>query len=1107
MVDPADPQKFIKQTINASIVYDTEFVESAVWFNDEYTYLVGEESEWIVISTDVTLDNISTKGKYRVVDGGILTVLNTAISSRFQVKGDGQLIFAGTNNRILTGLIEVKSEDGSLIFSGNNTFNNVITNLGTVTIAKDSKVTLNQGLVNSGTVLAYASVNGMVENAGTYKVMADGLKLNTTNFDNTNGNLVVNASLVLNWDVKGTVSVTAAGHLAVNGVTEVTADIVNNGVIEFSNEYNTLALSGDIEKGNGTFKSATPATMVFSGNVATGTAAVFDNISNVVYDSLASEGQNIILGTYNNLQIEGSLKTVDDGTVTVAGNFVNNLNPGDGVMITDDGELILKGEVSGTGAFTNAGTLTFAESAEGTAASIVNGGTVNLNADDFTVADGENKGTYNINGKNAALTMTNGKAGKVVINGTNAALSGMNLGNVTVNGSAVTTMEDKAGASYDVTGKGTLSLGDNGNGGVYNATINNAGKVTVDTDITDFAGGVANNGTIQVNGGMSSNAVNDLFAGNGSGLLQLNNNGIDLQNTTVNGNVEVNYALEGDDLKGVTVAENALLEINKSSGTLTSVIANNKGTVQIDKKAEVTFDMAEAGFNGVYNVDGSLTVNGNAEFDGSVNNSGTISVNGAAAFNADVDNSGSINAFETDFNAAINNSGSVAAVYADFNGAVNNTGSINAADSNFNGAVNNTGSITTEYVDFNAAVNNSGSIKADDADFNGPLNNSNTITVETEGNFAGSVNNSGNIASGAEGVLTFSGATQGNGTVKGNAVYNDKAVAVFGGNYSELTVNNAAQLSTSAQVDTMNLNGSLATAENAVLTLNGETKGKGIMAGGKGTVVYNGFSAEQTIYAGAYNNLSLGKSAIGVFNTAGDITISGNAYDLSVYAELGITGNKVTYNGTGTQHVMGGTYDELVMAGSGTKLMEADTFKVNSFVSNGGSSSNMLRLVSASAPEQWFLDANSISINYSYIDNAKTTGKIFLDGTNMTGGGNSDNWLVFNSAGGVGDSYPSINNPNFQAISLHLLALDEFWNGTGRFDAFRRMPVATQAIAVGDMSAPMVLDAAAGYDMIDFDGEFFGSADSIGILDEEASDVLNDAASADNGDLKALLEK
>ena len=105
----------------------------------------------------------------------------------------------------------------------------------------------------------------------------------------------------------------------------------------------------------------------------------------------------------------------------------------------------------------------------------------------------------------------------------------------------------------------------------------------------------------------------------------------------------------------------------------------------------------------------------------------------------------------------------------------------------------------------------------------------------------------------------------------------------------------------------------------------------------------------------------------------------------------------------------------------------------------------------------------------------------------------------------MGDSFPSINNPNFQAIAPYMSDLHYGWAATDRFDIFRRMPVDRAPIVVGDMSDLVVLNNFEAYDMIDFDGEFFGQ-EGISILDEEAREVLDDAASAEAADLKALLE-
>ena len=63
-------------------------------------------------------------------------------------------------------------------------------------------------------------------------------------------------------------------------------------------------------------------------------------------------------------------------------------------------------------------------------------------------------------------------------------------------------------------------------------------------------------------------------------------------------------------------------------------------------------------------------------------------------------------------------------------------------------------------------------------------------------------------------------------------------------------------------------------------------------------------------------------------------------------------------------------------------------------------------------------------------------------------------------------------------------------------------------IAVGEMSELVVLNNFGSYDMIDFDSDFFGNGDGIGLLDEEeVRAVLSDASPADTSDLSALLEE
>ena len=360
--------------------------------------------------------------------------------------------------------------------------------------------------------------------------------------------------------------------------------------------------------------------------------------------------------------------------------------------------------------------------------------------------------------------------------------------------------------------------------------------------------------------------------------------------------------------------------------------------------------------------------------------------------------------------------------------------------------------------------------------------------------------------------LTFEGTTSGTGFVTGNVsntvTYGENAALIYRGVYANLVVRGASAVDADSEV-TVNqtmYNGDSLTVDGR-LVLNGATAGRGTVNGGSGEIVYNGNGAEQSIYAGLYNDLTIGEDAVGNIDIAGDITINGNAFNRSLRgAELAVSNGTVTYNAAGTQHVMGGTYDELILTGSGTKLMEADLFNVNDFVAGGSSFSNMLTLTSAAPGSLWTLNADSYSINYSIVNYADSYNSVFLNGTNLTGGFNTNNWAVFNSAGGVGSSYPGINNPNFQALAAYMDQLSFEWSDSSRFDAFRRLPVSRPAIVVGDMSDLVMLNSFESYDMIDFDGEFFGNSDGIGLLDEESREVLEDAVSAGGSDLKALLE-
>ena len=607
-----------------------------------------------------------------------------------------------------------------------------------------------------------------------------------------------------------------------------------------------------------------------------------------------------------------------------------------------------------------------------------NNGEIAVVGDDVSVWTETNNGTVSVSGDDADVTVAD-NYGSITVSGDNAALAGNNAsgGSVTVaeGGSAATTMTDEAGSKWNIDSGAELTLNDNGTG-AYNGGFNNNGDLAVNTPSV-FNGSVngSDDSTITVTANGAGTDISKLM---GNGTLQLDGE-VDLTDTAITGNVQVNYELDDAKLAGTTITEGATLGINADS-TLNAALANN-GTVQVGENATLTYTDSVEEVGGAYDVQGEVYGEDTLVFTGAVNNDGTVS------------------------------------------------------------SANGT---------------------------------------------------------------TFTGATSGSGDVNGKAVYDGNAQSVFGGDYTDLTVNTQATLAegVQAEVEDMNLNGTLATGSDSTLTINGATNGDGTMTGGDGEVVYNGSGDEQKIYAGQYNDLTIGSDAAGQFDTKGDISISGNAVNESANAGINVTNATVTYNGNSDQNAMAGNYDTLVMTGSGTKLMETKVFSASSFIADGAPG-QMVSLVAATPGGRWTLNADSASIHYANVRDAGSTHRYYLDGTNLTGGNISDDWLVFNSAGGIGDSYPGEGNRNFTALAFYSDRLSVAPT-EDLFTFAHRLPDGRRPIAVGEsIRIDPLIGAYDSYDLINFD-----SGDSgIRLLDEESREVLSDASAAGSSDLAELLEE
>lgn len=179
-------------------------------------------------------------------------------------------------------------------------------------------------------------------------------------------------------------------------------------------------------------------------------------------------------------------------------------------------------------------------------------------------------------------------------------------------------------------------------------------------------------------------------------------------------------------------------------------------------------------------------------------------------------------------------------------------------------------------------------------------------------------------------------------------------------NTGAITMNSAEVVNTSITINS----GATLNTNNFNLTISGNLSNSGTFNPGTATINYNNSTGGQTVAAGTYKNLTLGNTS-GEQTADGNITVSttftttaGGTFNLgtntltvSTIANNGtirtqntgtaITtgktwGGKVQYDGIG-QTISTGTYNNLTLAGSGTKTITTATTTVNGIFSLEGS--------------------------------------------------------------------------------------------------------------------------------------------------------------------------
>lgn len=1039
-------------------------------------------------------------------EGGVLT-LNVAVE--------------GVIGNQIGGTIDVNADDMTF---GSNITNAGILNLntGNMTLGGMS----NTGLINVGENAA-AVVDGL-RNSGTITVSGT----------------VTLKSDIANGGIYGTYNVQKNGRMTVDaGLTELNSNVNNAGTITAEG---ALTFNGAVVGNNGLFGGTS---FTFLGETS-GTASF--NADDVVFGSTTAQ-QQIFSGQYQNLTLAGLEKKIA-ADITVNGLFSNK----SGVQVAA-GVLTLN-QLAGAGSYTvgGQGTVIFGSAGSTVAGSVTNSGTVEVNALVSFGGGLSNLATGTLNLNATGLNVTADNAGVINVNAQNVTLSGSNSKTVNVadGGSLTLKMTDAAGANYTVAADGVLNL-DSASGTLF-GRVDNAGTFNVISVVDSFVGGVSNSGTMVVESASNlANVTNsNLLILNGAaklngtvndGTIQLNNGGVSVEGLANNGILDITVGYTFDASK---FTNDGLVKVSNGATVTANNIGANGSSGDYSVEANSTLNArTNARFTGVLENDGTISGNGNritisgsTAGSGSLNNSsGEVVYNGAAAqdiFSGEYgrltvtgDGTKTLNGDIT-----INTNGNISSSFVN-NGAITSDGALI-----FDGKTSGNGTVkSTAETIYNQAAEHvysgkygkltlsgvaksiAGNVTADLLD-----NSARTLTVETSGvlttgklvdgvnsqynilgtwNFTGdaeilgSVNNSGVISTDSD--LTFTGMTTGSGRIEisnttGAVKYSGNADhEIYSGNYNDLTIDGTGNNTLSGDVK-VNGTMSLDTRLNASgsLTLSGDTTGEGQLHS-TGSVVYDR-NGDQDIYNGSYKDITIDGN--GVKSIVGNVTISGNAVQ-SGGAVLHASNGNVTYNGNGTQQVMNGTYDDLTLNGTGQKLFAAGSLTtVNGTFTATGSPSQLLYLDSTIPGRQWDVAAGNLNFNWVHISNSNLlSGGADLNGNNSLGSGNTG-WKVFDSAGGIGDSFPSQNNLNFSSLAMLLgnelraAELEELFYEEGF--VFRRSGSLPKLDPNGDDIAAVLqsevdfLGLETAYDTAIFDGADFSDADYSDLMSR--ADIFKD---------------
>ena len=911
----------ITNNLNKSLTSDASNLSGAV-HNGGVLNLTGGTTQddidgdgnLFILTGDVTNEHSITQTTLTATDSGLIN--NDTVS---------------VNNLVTEATGSVTNNDSFTVAYNVNNFG-VINNEAGATLdnSADTGMFANSGTVNNeGTLNAYSVTNAVSSNFNNSNVLTfndftnngtfyqDGGATNaastTATFDNS-GEVIVDAGDVY----VASFTNNAGAGVYMNGGTLNAETLENNNIISNDATINTVNFTnyGNV---SGTGTTNITGDSLNAGTITQGLVTIDNNATFDNNGLLAANVSNASGSTLNSDPDDLGGNVANDGTLNL--NAAGTLT----IDVTGAGETNIKGDLDNQGSITQ------------TDINIDSGVVVTTNASNMTATNEiANEGVINYTGGTTNNTITG--TGRVDITG--YVTNGGDITQTTVSNTGVFTNNGTVTAnlnnSHDIEGTGSITTGtgiSSNSGNITQATIenngtfDNTGHITLsgaltnndtfntNADLLTAAGGIANEGNLNITGGTNANEITGT------------NGVVNFSNTVVN-----NGNITNDTVNNTgNLTNNALITANvANSGTLNSNAANIDGDINNTGTYEITGGTNTNDITG----SGTTSILGDTINNGSITqDTVTIASTGALATAADtvtanIANAGTLtwNADSTNSNvitgsgvlnvaADVTNNASVTQESVNVSGTLTTNADLIAS----NNGIYNTGDVVLTGGTNNNAINGTGDLEITGDVANNALVNQDTITVS-----------SGKLTTAADALTTA------------NGIVNDSEISFTGGDNNNIitgngttfidgTVQNLADVYTEVQVNTgahygVGMVDIHADVENrGTIDLVESDIDANVTIGGTGTT---------NILGDTTNNGSIEQSAL-------NIAAGGTLHSNSDYVEAAIT-NDGTYEitaGTGNTNVISGNGNLEINSGT-TIANNAAISQGNITITNGTLSSN-----------------------------------------------------------------------------------------------------------------------------------------------------------------------